>query len=544
MPRHAHKILFSSPLPTMTDDAERVSFDRPLAMECPCDGFEYDCGKRAPMRSPCACRRLMCRKCAGVVASLPGPAPCGLCGADAVGPFDMTDFVRDTGTMAALLAMKTKTEVVVEAKCAECAALGFDFVAKYTCMDDGCALKALCSGHAMAHKQWGHGITVDNGEESAAVFFGISHCPKPEHAGAEGELTHHCRQCAALVCRSCADEHLDLKHDLFSMAKAASHASEGLRVAMPTLSEGLEFQRGERTSLARVKAALESNLHSALGELVEAAEHMHAQVEAMHAIMVRQVQDLYAEKVADIGRCERSAHSAIADMETVTKVVETALASLPEDPLRVLAAETVAISQPVVGFKRGHGIDPALRVSPLSRQFCFGEEEEVMDDALERQVLMMDAPTRQVLMALDSFCLKRDGEKKRQGQKRLVHALWAAPFAVHVLDTYGFEDPAIMYSALRILWNLAYAATYSNVDDTTFIASVPLVLRAMQVPGAALRIVRTCIGIFRNLALLTSRVKDLLRHSELQKLVVEAKKAHDDEDLHKAADSMLEFFRQ
>ena len=147
-------------------------------------------------------------------------------------------------------------------------------------------------------------------------------------------------------------------------------------------------------------------------------------------------------------------------------------------------------------------------------------------------------------MALDSFCLKRDGEKKRQLQKRLVHALWAAPFAVHVLDTYGFEDPAILYSALRILWNLAYAATYSNVDDTAFVASVPLVLRAMQVPGAALRIVRTCIGIFRNLGLLTSRVKDLLRHSELQKLVVEAKKAHDDEDLRKAADSMLEFFRQ
>jgi hypothetical protein len=75
----------------------------PGAFECPCGPCEYDCQRRAPVRSACACKRLLCRKCAGVGASLPGPAPCGLCGAEAVGPFDAGDFVMDAGVLLALM---------------------------------------------------------------------------------------------------------------------------------------------------------------------------------------------------------------------------------------------------------------------------------------------------------------------------------------------------------------------------------------------------------------------------------------------------------
>lgn len=54
------------------------------------------------MRSACACKRLLCRKCAGVVASMPDPSACDLCGAADVGPFESADFVRDAGIMATL----------------------------------------------------------------------------------------------------------------------------------------------------------------------------------------------------------------------------------------------------------------------------------------------------------------------------------------------------------------------------------------------------------------------------------------------------------
>jgi hypothetical protein len=78
-------------------------FHDPVPFECPCDAAEYNCQKRAPVRSACACKRLLCRKCAGVVASLPHAATCDLCGAPDQGPFELGDFPRDVGVLATLV---------------------------------------------------------------------------------------------------------------------------------------------------------------------------------------------------------------------------------------------------------------------------------------------------------------------------------------------------------------------------------------------------------------------------------------------------------
>ena len=91
----------------------------PGAFECPCGPCEYDCQKRAPVRSACACKRLLCRKCAGVAASLPGPAPCGLCGAEAVGPFEAGEFVMDAGVLLALMGRLEAREPYVGGKLAD-----------------------------------------------------------------------------------------------------------------------------------------------------------------------------------------------------------------------------------------------------------------------------------------------------------------------------------------------------------------------------------------------------------------------------------------
>ena len=74
----------------------------PVPFECPCGSCEYDCQKRAPVRAGCDCKRLLCRKCAGVAASLPDPGPCGLCGAASVGPFEEEAFAVDRGVLLAL----------------------------------------------------------------------------------------------------------------------------------------------------------------------------------------------------------------------------------------------------------------------------------------------------------------------------------------------------------------------------------------------------------------------------------------------------------
>jgi hypothetical protein len=91
-----------SPLAKRTRLVIAADHDPAVPFECPCGSCEYDCQKRAPMRAACTCRRLLCRKCAGVTASLPDPGPCGLCGAAIVGPFEEKEFVMDRGVLLAL----------------------------------------------------------------------------------------------------------------------------------------------------------------------------------------------------------------------------------------------------------------------------------------------------------------------------------------------------------------------------------------------------------------------------------------------------------
>jgi hypothetical protein len=104
--KRARTMVDASPGSSLTQDPS-------VAFACPCCACEYDCQKRAPVRSACACKHLLCRKCAGVVSSLPNPAPCGLCGTGAVGPFEATDFQKDPGVLLALMGRLQQQEPYV-----------------------------------------------------------------------------------------------------------------------------------------------------------------------------------------------------------------------------------------------------------------------------------------------------------------------------------------------------------------------------------------------------------------------------------------------
>ena len=75
----------------------------PAAYECPFSACEYDCQKHAPVRVPCTCKRLVCRKCAGVAGAM--PQGCGLCGAAGV-EYGAGDCERDMGLVVSLAALK------------------------------------------------------------------------------------------------------------------------------------------------------------------------------------------------------------------------------------------------------------------------------------------------------------------------------------------------------------------------------------------------------------------------------------------------------
>jgi hypothetical protein len=81
-------------------DTPTLSYD-PVPFECPYSACEYDCQKRAPVRVPCPCGRLVCRKCAGVAGAQ--PAGCGLCGAAGV-EFGHSECLLDAGVVLALAA--------------------------------------------------------------------------------------------------------------------------------------------------------------------------------------------------------------------------------------------------------------------------------------------------------------------------------------------------------------------------------------------------------------------------------------------------------
>jgi hypothetical protein len=72
----------------------------PEPFECPYSSCEYDCQKRAPVRVPCVCRRIVCRKCAGVAGAQ--PSGCGLCGTSGV-EFRQQDCARDLGLIVAMV---------------------------------------------------------------------------------------------------------------------------------------------------------------------------------------------------------------------------------------------------------------------------------------------------------------------------------------------------------------------------------------------------------------------------------------------------------
>ena len=85
----------------MTSDLPPALATDPKPFQCPSCGEYYDCGKRQPRIVPC-CKRVMCRKCTGVLESLPGPSTCALCGARGVGPYDHGACPVDRGLLLVL----------------------------------------------------------------------------------------------------------------------------------------------------------------------------------------------------------------------------------------------------------------------------------------------------------------------------------------------------------------------------------------------------------------------------------------------------------
>lgn len=89
----------------------------PQAFTCPASGCALDCQQHPPVRLPCSCRRLVCRKCAGALAAKPPGGPCALCSAPCTDPFTPHDCPPDPGVLLALAGRLEASQPPYVAQC-------------------------------------------------------------------------------------------------------------------------------------------------------------------------------------------------------------------------------------------------------------------------------------------------------------------------------------------------------------------------------------------------------------------------------------------
>jgi hypothetical protein len=248
--------------------------------------------------------------------------------------------------------------------CADCIGYGESTPAEYTCCEAKCDLKALCDAHIIAHKRWGHAVSVlvpDNdaaGGPTADALCGVTHCALAEHAGAEGVLTHVCKPCGGvLVCRACINVHLGGDHDLCSMESAAEEASAKVTAGLPVLREGLARQVSLAAAYRQQLEVLASRRAVAVEALDAATTRLHAAVDAKSAALLAEIQAAYDAKVAAVQVGLAAARSAAAELATVAAAAEAGVGASASAVMRVHVAASVAASLELAQRRDGLAAD-------------------------------------------------------------------------------------------------------------------------------------------------------------------------------------------
>jgi hypothetical protein len=213
--------------------------------------------------------------------------------------------------------------------CADCLRDGERVPAGYSCMEAKCDLKPLCDSHVGSHKRWGHAVTVlvaDDGAPGHSTLLGVTHCPKPEHAGPEGCLTLVCKECEVLLCRACGDEHLNLGHTVRTADLLGKEQASAISAALPELQQGLAHQTAQAAQAHSLLETLALNRNVALEALAAATARLHAEVDAKQAAMVREIDDAYESKAVGLQRALSAARAGAAELATMVATAEAALA--------------------------------------------------------------------------------------------------------------------------------------------------------------------------------------------------------------------------
>ena len=236
-------------------------------------------------------------------------------------------------------------------------------------MDADCDLKALCAGHVTAHRGWGHVVTVLVGAGDAdgyddvpgpGTMLGITHCPRPEHSGVEGQLTHQCQPCKMLLCRLCADDHLAKDHTVWPSGRAAVEARTVIEAALPALQAALGHHIALGTELRQKLASLATNRESAVAALAANTARLHAQVDALQALALAEFSAAYDAKVAVLEWALKAARCSAGELATVAAAAEAAREPTCSPTTRVHVAQSVARTLPLADARPSVDVDVTL----------------------------------------------------------------------------------------------------------------------------------------------------------------------------------------
>ncbi len=205
--------------------------------------------------------------------------------------------------------------------------------AGYSCMEPKCDLRPLCDGHTTSHKHWGHIVSVLVGEGDSdgipapSTLLGVTHCPKPDHAGSEGCLSFVCKQCEVLLCQSCIGEHVNARHTVSTVDVVGKEQACAINAALPELRQGVAHQVAQAAQARSLLETLALNRSVALEALAVATARLHADVDARQATMVREIDAAYDAKVAGLQRELSAARAGAAELATMVATAEAALAA-------------------------------------------------------------------------------------------------------------------------------------------------------------------------------------------------------------------------
>jgi hypothetical protein len=329
----------------------------PEAFECPVSACEYDCQKRAPVRLACACKRLVCRKCADNAGTQPwGCVMCCSMAASAkpgpscwfsssAGHHRPAGPTRDVGALLALAATsKVPTRSV---SCVDCARDGVSEPATWECHEAKCDLKALCDAHIMLHRKWGHpvGVLTAEGGPPSDAMLGATHCPKPEHVGSEGALTHYCTHCKVLVCIRCGmDDHIREHHAVEPVDAAAAAAAPGTKASLDAAAVAHTRLSSSTAELRGAIQELQANLTSAEAAVETNYSRVLTQLHAAKHSLLSQLHSTYSSKLDTLTKSLILARGAVGELATLCSAGKIAVAS-SSPVLQLHVAHTLAASK-------------------------------------------------------------------------------------------------------------------------------------------------------------------------------------------------------